>query len=403
MKNFKLSKLKIDRGNTSTQNKNSFPKILGLLLLASGLMVFLWLNVAKNQFGTRVVEVITTGLVYPSQEYTVLNSSGYVVPQRKAAISSKAQGRIIWLGVLEGSIVKKGQVIARLEKKDVQASLEQALAQEAVAEANLKEGYAELKQAKLIVKRSRNLLAEKFISEAKYDENLGRLEKAEAGIASLKARIMSAKANTRVAKIAVEQTIIKSPFDGVVLTKSANVGDNITPFSSAADSKGAVVTIADMSTLEVEADVSEASISKLKIGTPCEITLDAIPEKRLFGQISRMVPTVDRSKATVLVKVSFVDSHPGILPDMSAKVAFLSKKMEEEEKLPVSVLPSSAIMKNGSESYIYRVIDNRLYRTPVELGISIGGKTEVKGLVKNVSVVANPNDRLKDRMQVTVK
>ena len=117
MKNFKLSKLKIDRGNTSTQNKNSFPKILGLLLLASGLMVFLWLNVAKNQFGTREVEVITTGLVYPSQEYTVLNSSGYVVPQRKAAISSKAQGRIIWLGVLEGSVVKKGQVIARLEKK----------------------------------------------------------------------------------------------------------------------------------------------------------------------------------------------------------------------------------------------------------------------------------------------
>ena len=354
MKTLKLSKLKIDRGNTSIQNKNSFPKILGLLLLASGLMVFLWLNVAKNQFGIREVEVITTGLVYPSQEYTVLNSSGYVVPQRKAAISSKAQGRIIWLGVLEGSVVKKGQVIARLEKKDVQASLEQALAQEAVAEANLKEGYAELKQAKLIVKRSRNLLAEKFISEAKYDENLGRLEKAEAGIASLKARIMSAKANTRVAKIAVEQTIIKSPFDGVVLTKSASVGDNITPFSSAADSKGAVVTIADMSTLEVEADVSESSISKLKIGTPCEITLDAIPEKRLFGQISRMVPTVDRSKATVLVKVSFVDSHPGILPDMSAKVAFLSKKMEEEDKLPVSVLPSSAIMKNGSESYIYR-------------------------------------------------
>ena len=134
-----------------------------------------------------------------------------------------------------------------------------------------------------------------------------------------------AEANARNAEVAVDYTQIRAPFDGVILSKSANVGDMVTPFSSAADSKGAVVTMADMSTLEVEADVSESSLAKIRVGQPCEITLDALPGERFRGRISRMVPTVDRAKATVMTKVQFEAIDPRVLPEMSAKVSFLSQ------------------------------------------------------------------------------
>ena len=153
---------------------------------------------------------------------------------------------------------------------------------------------------------------------ARHGKGAGRAEY------RVKASIAVAQANLRVAQVAVDQTLIRAPFDGVVLTKNANVGDVITPFSSAPDAKGAVVTMADMTTLEVEADVSESNLSKVRIGQPCEIQLDALPDQRFRGVVSRTVPTVDRAKATVMVKIRFVDTDPRVLPEMSAKVAFLS-------------------------------------------------------------------------------
>ena len=137
---------------------------------------------------------------------------------------------------------------------------------------------------------------------------------------------MSPQANYRAAQIAVEQTLIRAPFDGVVLTKNANVGDVITPFSSALEAKGAVVTMADMETLEVEADVSESNLPKVRLEQPCEIQLDALPDLRLRGVVQRIVPTVDRAKATVLVKIKFIDHAPQVLPEMSAKIAFWKRK-----------------------------------------------------------------------------
>jgi tetratricopeptide (TPR) repeat protein len=151
----------------------------------------------------------------------------------------------------------------------------------------------------------------------------------QAALSGYKASIAAAEANLRVARVAVEQTLIRAPFDGVVLTKNANVGDVITPFSSALGSQAAVVTMADMSTLEVEADVSEANLAKVKVGQPCEIQLDALPDQRFRGIVQRTVPTVDRAKATVMVKVRFVEPDARILPEMSAKVAFLEKELPD--------------------------------------------------------------------------
>ena len=144
-------------------------------------------------------------------------------------------------------------------------------------------------------------------------------------MANASATISAAEANARNSQVAVDYTIIRAPFDGVILSKSANVGDLVTPFSNAADSKGAVVSMADMSTLEVEADVSESSLAKVKVGQPAEIVLDALPDSRFRGRISRMVPTIDRAKATVMTKVKFDEIDPRMLPEMSAKVSFLTQ------------------------------------------------------------------------------
>src|SRR6185369_10029968 len=190
----------------------------------------------------------------------------------------------------------------------------------------------EAREAQANLARSRDLAEKKFISGSTLDSAVARDDKARAGVRSGEAALAAAQANLKAAEVALDQTVIRAPFDGVILTKSANVGDNITPFSSAADSKGAVVTIADMDTLEVEADVSESSLAKIRVDQPAEIQLDAFPELHLSGTVSRMVPTLDRSKATLLVKVRFNDRDPRILPDMSAKVAFLSKPVPPEDR-----------------------------------------------------------------------
>src|SRR6202008_2956083 len=198
-------------------------------------------------------------------------------------------------------------------------------AQVTVAAANLQQAAAELRDADANYKRSRELLAKKYISDAQHEANLARLDKARAAVESQKAALAAARANRQAAEVAVEQTLIRAPFDAIVLTKNADVGDNITPFSSATGAKAAVVTVADMDTLEGEGDVAESSIGKIRVAQPCEVQLDALPDTRLAAVVSRIVPTVDRSKATVLVKVRFVDKDARVLPDMSAKVAFLER------------------------------------------------------------------------------
>ena len=387
-----LSKLRIERSPAAPRMKRRWGKwLIGALVLA-GAIAF-----ALTRFAGPVpVETVTVATVYPSQNFTLLNATGYVVPQRKAALSSKATGRLEWLGVLEGSRVKTGEVIARLESRDVQATLAQAAAQVNVAIANQQQGAAELKDAEANYRRSVELLAKKFISNAQHDADSARLGKARAAIASQKAAVASAEANRQAAEVAVEQTLIRAPFDAIVLTKNANVGDNITPFSSAAEAKGAVVTVADMETLEVEADVAESSIAKIAVDQPCEVQLDALPDTRLAAVVSRVVPTVDRSKATVLVKVRFVDKDPRVLPDMSAKVAFLSRPASETEKKPVTAVQPGAIVERDGKKIVFAIRDDRAKAVEVTTGGKIGDLVEVRGLKPGERLVLAPNGKVQD-------
>ncbi|WP_377701234.1 efflux RND transporter periplasmic adaptor subunit [Pseudoduganella sp. UC29_71] len=398
-----LSRLKIERGAQAQvpgqrARRRKWIKIgLAVLALAAAAAV-----VSRQAGGKAEVETVTVSQAWPSQNYTLLNATGYVVAQRKAALSSKATGRLEWLGVLEGSRVKKDEVVARLENRDVSATLGQAQANIKVAQANLEQGQAELQDAQQAFKRAGELLGQKFIAAASYDAAQARYNKARAAVAAQRAAIAAAQANAQSAQVALDQTVIRAPFDGVILTKSANVGDNITPFSSAADSKGAVVTIADMDTLEVEADVSESSLSKIKVDQPAEIQLDAFPELRLAGVVSRMVPTVDRSKATLLVKVRFVERDARVLPDMSAKVAFLSKPVPAGDKAPVTAVQPSAIATRDGKPVLFVVADGKVRQTPVTSGRKVGELVEVTGVKPGDKVVSNPDARLHDGQPVSV-
>lgn len=395
-----LSRLKIDRTKTASTRSRAgsrwkrllVPASLVVAALVAAAVVYYRLAAAPSE-----VETVAVTMAYPSQSFTVLNATGYVVAQRKAAVASKATGRLIWLGVQEGSRVSKDDVIARLEDLDVKATREQAAANVQVARANLAQGQAEQKDAETALKRSQGLLAEGFVSQASHDIAVARYNKSTAQIASLQASIAAAVANLRGAQVAVEQTLIRAPFDGVVLTKAANVGDIVTPFSSALDSKGAVVTMADMTTLEVEADVSESSLSKVRIGQPVEIQLDALPDKRFRGEVSRTVPTVDRSKATVMTKIRFLEPDARVLPEMSAKAAFLSKEVGDAERTARPAVNPAAITNRSGRDVVFVVKEGKLAEVPIETGAKIGDLVEIRrGPQPGEKVVLRPLEKLRD-------
>jgi len=395
-----LSKLTIARDQKAFTSKKRGRK--KWWLIAGILLATLILFVVLRGGGTTQVEAGVVANAYPAQAITALNATGRVTAQRKAAVSTKATGRLEFLGVQEGSVVKSGDILARIENKDVTATQDQARAGVQAAKANLEQGLAEMRDAQSNLTRSEDLAKKNFISGASLDTAKARFDKAKAAVASLNGAIGVAQANLRATAVAVEQTLIRAPFDGVVLTKNANVGDIITPFSSAADSKGAVVNMADMSTLEVEADVSETSISKISVGQPVQIQLDAFPDLRIPGKVSRTVPTVDRSKATLLVKIEFIERDPRVLPDMSAKVSFLTRPLTEAEKAPVTAVQSSAVTKRDGKDVVFVIENDIAKQTAIVVAGKIGDLVQVSGVKPGEKVVISPSEKLKNGAAVAI-
>ncbi|MBC3875628.1 efflux RND transporter periplasmic adaptor subunit [Undibacterium flavidum] len=392
-----LKQLRIDRSSPLTSKKKNWGKWLMILvaIIAAGAFML-----RPRPQEVQVSSVITT---YPSQQYAQLTASGYVVAQRRAAVASKATGRLIWLNVREGSKVKQGEIIAKLDASDVQAAIAAVQANVRQTEAVVAQSNVELVNAEADLKRAQGLQTQGFISSQAMDAALKRVNAAKAAITSAQASVAVARSQLRIQQVNQDFTEIRAPFDGVVLNKNANVGDIITPFSNAAGSQGAVVTMADMTTLEVEADVSESNLAKAAIGQPVEITLDALPDSRFRGNIVGIVPTVDRAKATVMTKIRFEKLDPRILPEMSAKVTILSQAATDTEQKPVLAINPKTVIEHQGKKVVFRVKDDQLEMLTVSLGRKIGDNQEVTAnLQSGDKLVLQPNDKLEAGKKVSV-
>lgn len=401
-----LSQLRIDRSAAAPQRRRR-RWLPWALAGAAGLAVVGWATLAPHP-----VEVQTASIVQstPSQQYVVLTASGYVVAQRRAAVASKATGRLVELKVREGSVVKKDDVIARLDASDVRAAILAARAGVLQAEAQVRQAQVEEANALAELKRTQGLVAQGFVSPQALDTAQTRAQSARAAVAAAQAVRAQAQANLQVQQVNEDFTEIRAPFDGVVLVKNANEGDIITPFSNAAGSQGAVVTMADMSTLEVEADVSESNVGRARPGQPVEITLDALPGERFRGQVVGLVPTVDRAKATVMSKIQFDKLDARVLPEMSAKVAFLSQPVTDADLQPVLAVTPAAVVERDGQQVVFKLVQRNgrevAEQVTVRPGRKLGELVELAGAVQGGplksgdKVVLQPPAKLRDGTQL---
>ncbi len=456
MANDELAQLTIDRTAPELRRRRLR---LGRWALAAALLLALGFGAYRLLNPVPRIAIATVSRVYPSQTFTALNASGYVVAQRKAAVASKGTGRLVWLGVEEGSFVKEGQVIARLESDDLKALTEQARAalgtarsnretaraqREAAAAArdnagaqqegsgsNLDQARAELDDAVATLERERKLFAGGMTSKVAFDAAETRRRKAEAAYAAAEHAVAGAQSAARAAAgslaaaesalnaaghtvtaaeavvhgaaVNAGPTALRGPFDGVVLTKNADIGDMVTPVGAAANARAAVVTIADPASLLVEADVSETSLPKVRVGQPCEVQLDSIPDTRFPAVVHMIVPTADRAKGTVLAKVRLTALDPRILPEMSAKVAFLERPVAAAETTArVAVSPKAVTLRDGS-STVFVLRDGRAAAVAVKTGATLGEFIEINaGLNGGERAILDPPAKLRDGSRVTV-
>jgi len=395
-----LSKLKIDKPEIGGRPpKGKGRAWLGGVLLAAGAAAVLYFGGFLRP--AVVVQTAAVSQAVPSQSLALLNASGYVVAQRKAAVASKLTGRLVDLLVKEGDAVKTDQIVARLEDADARAVRDQASANLAVARARLEVARADLHEAGRTFERVRRLQSTGAVSGSHFDAAEARYRGALASVSSMEAGVQAAEAALRSADVALEYTLIRAPFDAVVLTKDADVGDIVTPLGAAANAKAAVITIADLDSLQVEVDVSETSLNQVKADQPCEIQLDALPDSRFSGEVGAVVPTADRTKASVKVKVRFLDLDPRILPEMSAKVAFLSRPSLPEDREPCPAFPASALLAGEGSPAVFVVRDGRAEKTPVTTGRRFGDLVEVlAGVQAGDPVVVGPPAKLRDGSRV---
>jgi len=349
------------------------------------------------------VRVASVSSVYPAQLLAKLKASGYVVAQRKADVAAKVTGQLTSIMVQVGSLVREGQVIARLESADASAQVDQVRANLSAVKARVEQIRAEMGNTVLDYERKKKLVSSGAVSRAEYDAAQSRYLSAKASLDAAQADVQSRTAALKIAEVTLSYYEIRSPFDAVVLTKNADVGDIITPFGAAANAKAAVVSIADLNSLQVEVDVSESSIGLVRNGLPCDILLDALPDQRFEGVVDTIVPTVDKSKATVLVKVRFSSHDPRILPEMSAKVGFLSKVLKPGEQGPRTMVNVSALKGTGTRRYVFVVQGQRVHKKEVRTGMVIGDMVEVEDGLKPVdTVVINPPKGLNDNSKITI-
>jgi HlyD family secretion protein len=413
-----LSKLRINRDAPSAPERKALVRNLVLFLvaaavIATALFVLRGRSVPTIQVVTATAGTSGGGSGAQGSVTTSVTANGYVVARTKASVSAKTAGRLAFLGVSEGSFVRAGDVIARLDNADADAAVAQAEANIATAEASVIEATAERDNLRRDLERLREINAKNanLISAQEVEAASSRLAQSDARLNAAVARKRSADAGLRLAQATYENTIIRAPFTGTVLRKDAEVGEVVAPSVGGGLTRGAVVTMADLATLEVEVDVNEAYIARVRNGRPARITLDAYPDTMFRGTVRQVVPTADRQRATVQVKVSITDRDPRILPEMGAKVDFLepdtARATPSASGTPsrgVIRVPASVVKSDAGASVVWIVRDGRLVRRAVQTGPVSGGFFEVRSGLNGgeqllVGGVATPTEGMRVKVQ----
>lgn len=398
-----LGRLRIDR-NQATASVGQTLK-WPLLLAAVALVFMAVVYFVTKRGGGPDVKVARAEIVGGGAANSVgITANGYVVARTRASVSSRISGRLASLAVEEGSVVRRGQILARLDNDDYAAAVAQAEAEQLRAEAAVAESRSTRDQLARDLARSRELLA-KNLEPARTSEDLAsQVASAEARVNVQLAQIKAAVAAVAFARANYENTTIRAPFDGTVLRKDAEVGEVVAPVASGGGfTRGAVVTMADLKTLEVEVDVNEAYIAQITDEQPTRVVLDAYPTATFAGRVRQIVPTADRQRATVQVKVSITDHDPRILPEMGARVEFLDTATAAPNAPARIFVPAGAVVNAGAVTVVWVVRDGVVKRTTVDAGPVSGGRREVRsGLSGGESLVIDPPQDLSDGAKVNV-
>ncbi|MGA9998752.1 MAG: efflux RND transporter periplasmic adaptor subunit [Candidatus Acidiferrales bacterium] len=398
-----LGSLRIDdgkrRGRKTGKVLGLFAAILGLAVIVTG-AVFAFRNQAP------VVEVATAQKAGAGRP-TLLNASGYVTPRRRATVAAKITGRVTGVFFDEGMHVPQGFVLARLDDSDVRRALDSAVADRNATEAQNADFQVQLKNAEIELHRAQELQAAGVQSQEALDNARTAADSLRAKIALTKQQVAASDARIQEAQQAVDNCVIRAPFDGIIVSKDAQVGEMVSPVSAGGGfTRTGIATIVDMNSNEIEVDVNEAYIARVEPGQPVTAVLDAYPDWQIPSKVRTVIPTADRQKATVKVRISFLKLDPRILPDMGVKVTFLGEAPVEKkgEAAPTALIPPDAVRDDNGKKIVFIVKDGHLERRAVTTGGTRGTDLEIlAGLNAGDSVVVKGPANLRDGQAVEIK
>jgi HlyD family secretion protein len=395
-----LASLKIDR-EVKPRQGGPLRAILGALVLI-GLAIAAYVigkPYLEAQMFKTTVAVTEISLVSPSQASIELSSSGYVVPQVRSQVGARIPGRVAKLFVKEGDRVEAGQVLIELDMRDQQAAIQSAKMRVAAGRARTVATRAGLNEIKRQADRQKALVAHGAAAQSVADDLASRVTSLEEQVKASEAEVAAAEAEINSLKINLDHMTITAPISGTVLNKPPEVGEVLGNDFGIGTVNTGTIELADFNTLVVETDVPEGRLHLVKIGSPCEIVLDAYPTRRYRGEAIEIMPRVNRAKASVGVKVKFIDAADGVLPDMSARVSFLAKALDENAMKAKSkvIVPAAAVVERGGSKVVFVVDGETVRMTPVTLGAAAGDGFELEqGPQPGTKVVKSPPDVLQD-------
>jgi RND family efflux transporter MFP subunit len=401
-----LSDLRIDdHARYGGQRRTGVWVLVAVLVLGGAAGAWVWLR-APREVPVQVAAVTELGGSEAGGPPAVLNASGYVTARRRATVSSKVTGKVIEVHVEEGMAVRQGQVLARLDDTTPRRYLELAEAEVAVSKRQAAETEVRLKEARLTLTRNRALVKDGIGNQADLDRAEAEVGAYEARLDLTREQVRAAESQVAVQRANVDDTVIRAPFSGVAISKDAQPGEMVSPVSAGGGfTRTGISTIVDMSSLEIEVDVNESYINRVTSGQRVEATLDAYPEWHVPAHVITMVPTADRQKATVLVRIGFEQLDPRILPDMGVKVAFLgAPEPAGRAAKPRLMVPRTAVRTDQGQSVVFVVVERHVERRAVRTGDARGDAVEVTGgLTAGERVVIDGPPDLADGRQVIVR